>query len=1437
MIERHRGHHRLGGKRSTLSTGASVLALQLATGGITALTAAPAFADCDATAPESGDTVTCDADAPNPETDAIIAPGSTDVTVNFQSNAQLETTASPAISLGSGVVNMMPGSQIADFDPGTIPAVIGDVIDGDFTGIATHQDLVDLYDDIRAQTPVRATPADATISVNDAVLDGATVLSAGAAGTRFAGVLELDMTDSTLATLTENAPAVLLDGAGGLDVWLDDGAILTFFDGSAGVSAATGGSVSLLISGDSQIYTAGDDAPAILGPGTSSVFNLEIDGSAATDGLPTIATFGDNSPGIFMHGAGGSTATLQFENLSSTLGPALQTNGANSTLIDMDLGPSSSLGLSAENTSFGTFGDGSNVLNLLVGDISDTTVFLQDSTLTSTGANATLLETSHGATSITDLVVIGSTFQAAGDGSGGIVQCVTGGGDDFSNSNFLSEVTVETAGDDAPAFLIEEGGAGSARSTDIFSSDFSTVGANSAGVFIGGLGNGSSMEQNMDDVTIATVGANSPGLFVGGLGNQSAWSTSVSNTDIATQGDNSIAFTALGVEAGGSVAGLDLLNLNLSTQGDNSIGLFAPMLRNGSGVGESTGVASADFVTVSTQGAGSTGIVFGDASLYGDAAPNIPMSTLVLDFSHLTVETNGDDADGIVVYGLGAGATDSLETLSFINSAVTTTGDRSRGIVLETGIPGATDSDITTFLDALDVTTSGEEAHGLVLGEGLGTEIPGANTNNTFVLGNVTASTSGTNAHALVIGEGTTLTLNDANIGATTANGTIVHGTIDTFNNLVATGFGGRAVQNNGIVYDTFMVGTGVQGNLANNGLIEGLGGVAVRYDVASEIDDIFELQPMGVVIGTVEAGAGTDTFILGGEGIQTFDQTLIGTQYNDFEEFAKEDSSTWTLTGSNAVAAPFLVAKGTLVNNATIANMLMTVGPDGRLEGNGTVGNVTSIGGTIAAGNSIGTLTVGSLSLDADSTLEVEVDDMGNSDLVIANGSVTLGGATLDVVESGSFSGTDPFNYLIIDNDAADAVNGTFGTIQNDFAFLTPTVAYAGGDGNDVTLTLTPNGAPPPPPPPPPEPPPPVPDGLFETAASTYNQIGSARRLENLDRTTGSDADLVYMNVLFSTVPQAQTAFDTTSGEIYASLLAQAGSDGLSRTQRLVARSHESFSEGWGIWGGVTGRDGSVDGDGNAADANHDEYGFDLRLDYRGHGNGWAFGANVGLIDGGLDVDARLSRAEYDGWRLGAYTRYGTGGDGVTLTGAIDYTDTSASVTRGIVVNTLDRRANAGVDIEAIALQGEARYGLALGDGWSAGPLASVHYAEADLGRVAETGADALNLSSTGASDDITRFGGGLFANWQGARGRIDASAQYVDGHSNVAQIGLALDGAPDALFPVRSPRTDGSAGLFALSGRYELEGGWTIGSEARALIGSDEQSVGGSLTVGWTF
>lgn len=148
------------------------------------------------------------------------------------------------------------------------------------------------------------------------------------------------------------------------------------------------------------------------------------------------------------------------------------------------------------------------------------------------------------------------------------------------------------------------------------------------------------------------------------------------------------------------------------------------------------------------------------------------------------------------------------------------------------------------------------------------------------------------------------------------------------------------------------------------------------------------------------------------------------------------------------------------------------TVSSGAVLQGAGTVGAVTvQSGGTLAPGASPGVLSTGNLALQSGAIFEVELGGTGAGqfDRVNVTGSVSLGGATLDIVLFGGFTPTAGNSFLLLDNDSADAVTGAFTGFVDDVPVLIGglryTVDYQGGDGNDVVLIVS--AGPPPPPPP----------------------------------------------------------------------------------------------------------------------------------------------------------------------------------------------------------------------------------------------------------------------------------------------------------------------------------------------------------------------------------
>jgi hypothetical protein len=260
-----------------------------------------------------------------------------------------------------------------------------------------------------------------------------------------------------------------------------------------------------------------------------------VRGGNGTDGPPMLATFGDNSPGIVL-GGDRSTATLQIRDAYETAyGPAFQTSGDGATLIDIGMGGASSTSFIASSSSFGTYGDGSGVISLLAVNKSDQLVLLQNTTLSSTGNNATLLETAIGESSVRSIVAIGVDLSAKGDGSGGMIHRVVDGGGSSADTFFFANGTITTAGDDARAFLVEDHGGSSVRTAVAEHFAFSTLGSNSAALSVGGLGDGSAMDvtltgYELDRSTLSTEGDDSAGLFAGGLGGGSAWSAAIEDS-------------------------------------------------------------------------------------------------------------------------------------------------------------------------------------------------------------------------------------------------------------------------------------------------------------------------------------------------------------------------------------------------------------------------------------------------------------------------------------------------------------------------------------------------------------------------------------------------------------------------------------------------------------------------------------------------------------------------------------------------------------------------------------------------------------------------------------------------------------------------------------------------------------------------------------------
>ena len=165
-----------------------------------------------------------------------------------------------------------------------------------------------------------------------------------------------------------------------------------------------------------------------------------------------------------------------------------------------------------------------------------------------------------------------------------------------------------------------------------------------------------------------------------------------------------------------------------------------------------------------------------------------------------------------------------------------------------------------------------------------------------------------------------------------------------------------------------------------------------------------------------------------------------------------KSGAGTLTLTGANTYTGGTTVAGGMLVVDGSL-NSAVAVQASATLAGIGMINGLVTVqnGGTLAPGQSPGTLTLGGLVLAAGSVSRFELNTPGvaggsgptGNDLVNVTGNLTLGGA-LDIAGAPSAGYYRLFNY-------GGALSGSYGTVSA--GAFTPTVLT--NIANQVNLSL----------------------------------------------------------------------------------------------------------------------------------------------------------------------------------------------------------------------------------------------------------------------------------------------------------------------------------------------------------------------------------------------
>ena len=467
--------------------------------------------------------------------------------------------------------------------------------------------------------------------------------------------------------------------------------------------------------------------------------------------------------------------------------------------------------------------------------------------------------------------------------------------------------------------------------------------------------------------------------------------------------------------------------------------------------------------------------------------------------------------------------------------------------------------------------------------------------------------------------------------------------------------------------------GIGIVGSdvtVTNSGTIAGgLGG-----DGATRADAIrftggantLVLEAGSTITGDVVAFSAADTLSFGGTSDSTFDASAIGPggQYQGFGAIGKTGSGTWIFTGAGTYTADTTVDDGTLLVNGSLASEV-TVGPGGVLGGNGTLGGGVVNNGTLAPGNSIGTLAVtGPLTFGAGSIYEVEVNAAGQSDRTDVTGTATLAGTMRAVPLAGSYAYQTDYTILT----ATNPLVGTFDSVTSASAFFVASLIYG---TNDITLRLTRNNT------------------DFTNVAVTWNQIAVAGALDAGAIGASGDMSALLGTVSALSADDARAAFDQLSGEIHASAKTALIED--SRFVRRVAMdrvrnsydgvmstSVRAYGAGLTGWGHVFGSWGGTDSDGNAAELRRETGGLLVGVDGI-VSDAWRLGVLAGYSRSNFDSSARASSGESNNMHLGLYGGTQWGAVGFRAGAAHSWHDLETTRFARVVSDTLEADYGSG--------------------------------------------------------------------------------------------------------------------------------------------------------------
>jgi autotransporter-associated beta strand protein/T5SS/PEP-CTERM-associated repeat protein len=475
---------------------------------------------------------------------------------------------------------------------------------------------------------------------------------------------------------------------------------------------------------------------------------------------------------------------------------------------------------------------------------------------------------------------------------------------------------------------------------------------------------------------------------------------------------------------------------------------------------------------------------------------------------------------------------------------------------------------------------------------------------------------------------------------------------------------------------------------------------------------------------------------------------------------------STLSVNGTASIDAGLLSVNGNLIADSVAVNSGAILG------GSGTIFAPVTVSGTLAPGNSPGTLSMASLTLTPTAVTDIEIESLTNFDRLVVGGAARVDG-TLNVIpyNGNPLAYGQQFAFLT----AAGGISGEFDTINAPATFrgrflklgtITALQAiYVPADDLTGILLIAPD--------------------TYTRVAVTPNQRNVAKALDSFIPATSGDQQTVSIALDLQTAEQYPYAFDQIMPGFYESLANMAIEQAFNQTQMLNQRissvrlgaagfqaiggitqplvhdkNGKSAAEAkdanpivesatatnWNAWALGTGMFSRTTNLGSLQNYNNDAGGFLVGSDYR-----WSENFVTGLY-AGYDY----SYAEYNGggstkgnsFSFGTYASYEK--DGYYADAVIGGGYTGFQTQRSIAFGTIDRTASADPNT------GQFTAGLNLGKDFEVGkftlgPIVGAQYTYAGIGSFTKSGAESLDLSlgQQNANSLRTTLGGRIAYTW----------------------------------------------------------------------------------------